>query len=211
MSSAPAAPAAPAAAAAAPLSEEDQCDALRARVAKQKALVRELKKSGGEFGPAVVELTALKKQLAEMAGSDVGQTFDVSRSLPRRVLESSSFILPAVLPSGSLSSQKFFPAFVSPRSSSQGFSRSFVGVFFPRAFSEFSRAFQVFLQSVSRVSAERCQGFSETPRQFFRSSPRSSSQRSFLPEVLPRGSPGVLSAFFPRAFQSSPELFKCSS
>ena len=48
------------------------------RVAKQKALVRQLKKDGGEFGPAVVELTALKKQLAEMAGSDVGQTFDVS-------------------------------------------------------------------------------------------------------------------------------------
>ena len=169
MSSAPAAPAAPAAAAAAPLSEEDQCDALRARVAKQKALVRELKKSGGEFGPAVVELTALKKQLAEMAGSDVGQTFDVSRSLPRRVLESSSFILPAVLPSGSLSSQKFFPAFVSPRSSSQGFSRSFVGVF-SQSFSEFSRAFQVFLLSVSRVSAERCQGFSETPRESSKSS-----------------------------------------
>ena len=59
-------------------SEEDLCDALRARVAKQKALVRQLKKDGGEFGPAVVELTALKKQLAEMAGSDVGQTFDVS-------------------------------------------------------------------------------------------------------------------------------------
>ena len=77
------------------LSEEELCDQLRARVAKQKALVRQLKKEGGEFGPAVLELTALKKQLADMAGSDVGQTFDVDRERLERVLKSRMFVVPS--------------------------------------------------------------------------------------------------------------------
>ena len=76
-------------------SEEEICDQLRARVAKQKALVRQLKKDGGDFGPAVVELTALKKQLAEMAGSDVGQTFNVDRERLDGVLKKRMFVVPS--------------------------------------------------------------------------------------------------------------------
>ncbi len=73
----------------------DAADALRAQIAKQKALVRTLKKEGGEFGPAVVQLTALKAQLAAMAGSDVGQTYDVDRVRLEKILKSRMFVVPS--------------------------------------------------------------------------------------------------------------------
>ena len=73
----------------------DAADALRAAVAKQAAVVRTVKKSGGDWAPDVAKLKELREQLALCAGSDVGQTFKVDRERLDNVLKNRMFVVPS--------------------------------------------------------------------------------------------------------------------
>ena len=76
-------------------SSTDVADGLRASVAKQAALVRTIKKAGGDWGPEVVKLKELREQLALCAGSDVGQVFKVDRDRLDTVLKQRMFVVPS--------------------------------------------------------------------------------------------------------------------
>ena len=73
----------------------DVSDALRAAVTKQAAVVRTIKKAGGDWGPEVVKLKELREQLALCAGSDVGQVFNVDRERLDIVLKNRMFVVPS--------------------------------------------------------------------------------------------------------------------
>jgi glycyl-tRNA synthetase len=79
----------------APSSDENTSDLLRAAVAKQAALVRTLKKAGGDWAPEVVQLKKLREQLALCADSDVGQVFKVDRDRLDIVLRNRMFVVPS--------------------------------------------------------------------------------------------------------------------